>query len=185
MTRWPKVPEVYGWLSLNQAGEWRLHPLGDAHTGSRGEPIGNQQIRDFIGRNYLSDGAGRWFFQNGPQRVFVRLDAAPFILQLYSNDLQFFTHNGLSIEAADIKGWWLDDAGRLYAQTAVGPGLVAGRDVQAVLEQLRDANGIVLIERLQESPDTDILLRKQPELWLRNVPSDRLPDLLGFIKSPG
>jgi len=106
-------------------------------------------------------------------------------LQLYSNDLQFFTHNGLSIEAADIKGWWLDDAGRLYAQTAVGPGLVAGRDVQAVLEQLRDANGIVLIERLQESPDTDILLRKQPELWLRNVPSDRLPDLLGFIKSPG
>lgn len=185
MVRWPNVPEVYGWLSLSQAGEWRLHPLGDAHTGSPGEPIGNQQIREFIGRNYLSDDAGRWYFQNGPQRVFVRLDAAPYILQLCSNDLQFLTHNGLALGATDIQSWWLDDTGRLYAQTEAGPGLVAGRDVQAVLEQLRDANGIVLIERLLDAPDTDILLSENPESWLRHAHSDQLPDQLGFIKSPG
>src|SRR3546814_10640581 len=30
MARWPDVPDVYGWLSLSERGEWRLHPQGDA-----------------------------------------------------------------------------------------------------------------------------------------------------------
>lgn len=185
MARWPDVPAVYGWLSLSESGEWRLHPKGDATTGSPGEPIGNVQIREFINRNYRCDSHGRWFFQNGPQRVYVRLDAAPYILQLSSNDLEFLTHNGLSVRRQDINGWWLDSTGRLYAETSLGPGLVAGRDVQAVLEPLRDVDGVALFDRLQDADAIDIPLQNETGKWfLKSVTSDALASALRFDPLP-
>ncbi len=76
MAKWPDVPEVFGWLMLDRRGQWRLrNPGNDAF-----ERIGNQALRDFISRNYEHDPAGRWFFQNGPQRVFVRLAYAPLVV---------------------------------------------------------------------------------------------------------
>src|SRR3546814_12269321 len=30
MARWPDVPDVFGWLSLTERGQWRLHPQGAA-----------------------------------------------------------------------------------------------------------------------------------------------------------
>lgn len=72
MARWPDVPHVYGWLSLTARGQWRM----------RGEPIANAAIRDFIGRNYGCDEDGRWFFQNGPQRVYVTLELTPWVYRV-------------------------------------------------------------------------------------------------------
>ena len=66
--KWPDVPDVFGWLSLDLRGNWRL----------KGDVIANPGICEFIGRNYAADPHGRWFFQNGPQRVFVSLAYAPF-----------------------------------------------------------------------------------------------------------
>ena len=77
IARWPDVPAAHGWLSLDARGRWRFHPQGLSAQGGPGESITNPQILDFIGRNYAHDDAGRWFFQNGPQRVYLRLDAAP------------------------------------------------------------------------------------------------------------
>lgn len=79
--RWPNVPAAWGWLSLTCRGEWRLHPLGDAAEGGPGESITNEQITGFINRNYLGDNQGQWLFQNGPQKVYVRLDSTPYILR--------------------------------------------------------------------------------------------------------
>ncbi|MDN5842991.1 MAG: DUF2946 family protein, partial [Alcaligenaceae bacterium] len=88
MARWPDVPDVYGWLSLSVQGQWRIHPEGRAWSQSdtdlaglsttdlAGEAITNTQFIEFIDRNYAVDAAGRWYFQNGPQRVYARLDAA-------------------------------------------------------------------------------------------------------------
>jgi hypothetical protein len=70
MARWPDVPAVYGWLELDRRGGWRI----------KGERIGNAALRDFIGRNYLRDERGCWFFQNGPQRVFVSLAYTPLVV---------------------------------------------------------------------------------------------------------
>src|ERR1700693_3246190 len=61
--KWPNVPSVYGWLSLDRRGNWSI----------KGEHIANPAIASFIGRNYARDEKGRWYFQNGPQRVFVTL----------------------------------------------------------------------------------------------------------------
>ena len=86
MARWPDVPAVYGWLALDRRGNWRLK---EAVSGRFGR-IGNAALRDFIGRNYASDGAGQWFFQNGPQRVYVSLAYTPLVVH-YAGE-QLFDH---------------------------------------------------------------------------------------------
>ena len=87
MARWPSVPDVYGWLSLTETGKWRLHPKGDAtQADTSGESITNTQIIGFINRNYTHCDNGQWYFQNGPQKVYVRLDAAPYIFHTNETD---------------------------------------------------------------------------------------------------
>ncbi len=61
---------MFGWLSLDRRGNWLL----------KGETIGNAALRDFIARNYEADARGRWFFQNGPQRVYVSLVYTPLVV---------------------------------------------------------------------------------------------------------
>lgn len=154
MAQWPDVPDVHGWMSLSERGCWRLHPGADAWRAgqpclppfSQGESIENPQICSFIDRNYASDEHGNWYFQNGPQRVYVRLDAAPYILHTGDTPLSFQTHNGLAVK--NVEHWWLDDEGRLYATTNYGAGLVSGRDLPSVAEALRTSNGIDLATAL-------------------------------------
>lgn len=146
LARWPNVPAVYGWLSLDARGRWRLHPQGLANEGGPGEPITNTQILDFISRNYDHDDSGRWFFQNGPQRVYVRLDAAPYVLRLADDGRGLVTHTNARV--ASVSGWWLDDEGRLYATTPLGAGIVLDRDLQPLLDKLRTADGAPLLDAL-------------------------------------
>jgi len=75
MAKWPNVPAVYGWLALDRRGNWLI----------KGERIANQALRDFISRNYAADDAGRWYFQNGPQRVYVTLAYTPLVVH-YEGD---------------------------------------------------------------------------------------------------
>ncbi|HYG42658.1 MAG TPA: DUF2946 family protein, partial [Bordetella sp.] len=132
LAKWPDVPAVYGWLSLDERGRWRLHPDGDAADGGPGDSITNTQILEFIGRNYEGDEQGRWYFQNGPQRVYLRLDAAPYLLRRADDGIGLTTHTGLPVHA--VAAWWLDDTGRLYAQADAGPAMIEGRELPAVLD---------------------------------------------------
>jgi len=148
MRRWPDVPAVYGWLSLTPRGEWRLHPLGDAKQGGAGEGIRNEQILAFINRNYLSDQDGCWFFQNGPQRVFVRIDSAPLILRVDPMAGHLSTHDGYEIQ--QVHHWWMDELGRLFAQTDAGPGMVDDRDLMSLCDALQSVEGLSLMDLLEK-----------------------------------
>lgn len=128
MARWPNVPAVFGWLELGQRGEWRI----------RGEPLRHKASLRFIRNNYACDEKGRWFFQNGPQRVFVVLDYMPLVLRLDSGT-RLVTHCGASVER--LEGVWLDERGGLLFATEHGPGSVDDRDLAALLEYFRDASG--------------------------------------------
>jgi len=75
LAKWPNVPAVFGWLSLDRRGGWRI----------KDERIGNAALREFIGRNYAGDERGRWYFQNGPQRVYARLAYTPLVVR-YEGD---------------------------------------------------------------------------------------------------
>ncbi len=185
LAKWPDVPAVYGWLSLDERGRWRLHPLGDATGGGPGESIENTQILDFIGRNYDRDDAGRWFFQNGPQRVYVRLDAAPFLLRRADDGVELVTHTGRTVRA--VTAWLLDDTGRLYAQTDAGPAMVEGRELPALLDSLRDAQGRPLADALESAaagmPVLHPALPAPAPLYLDVAQAD-IPARLAFVANP-
>jgi len=192
MAKWPNVPAVYGWLSLTESGQWRLHPAGDAlkHTSLPGETITSPQILAFIDRNYAADEQGQWYFQNGPQRVYVRLDAAPFTAHTTpdpaSGRLKLRTHTGLDIQK--IHALYIDETGRLFLATDRGPALVAGRDVAALLDAF-ETDAEVLAEHIESGADLMIrsrLIQGFPAapLLLRHCQLAMLEELLDFRRFP-
>ena len=140
--RWPNVPAVYGWLSLTARGQWRLHPDGKAMFGGEGESISNPQILSFINRNYASDQHQQWFFQNGPQRVYVRLDAAPWIIEADDSTGNLRTHTNVTVTA--VSELLVDTTGRLYLQTELGCGLLMDRDLPRFIEHWHTTDGQTL-----------------------------------------
>ena len=114
MAKWPDVPDVYGWLSLDRRGNWLL----------KGERIGNQAFKDFICRNYAADSLGRWFFQNGPQRVFVTLAYTPLVLHFEAEALLDHCGRPFQFEQA-----YLDDEGSVLMLGKPGIGLLDDRDL--------------------------------------------------------
>jgi hypothetical protein len=196
MARWPNVPAVRGWLSLSARGQWRLHPHGRGWgmpDEEPGETISSPQIIGFIGRNYLADDAGRWFFQNGPQRVYVRLDGAPWILGMDADAQgrsRLRTHTGQDYGPVDH--WWLDPGGRLYAQSAAGAGLVNDRDLGRVVDALRTADGQPLDDWFERPDPAGISVRLDsgdPGCSAAGTPmgllaADAVEATLGFVRLP-
>ena len=121
MARWPQVPAVYGWLALDRRGDWRMRQPGRETF----ERIGNAALRAFIARNYAVDARGCWYFQNGPQRVYVALAYTPFVLHYEAERL--FDHCGGPATALET---WLDDEGSVLIRAAQGIGLLDDRDLQ-------------------------------------------------------
>ncbi len=130
MARWPGVPDVYGWLALDRRGNFRLRSEADP---ARFERIGNEALRAFIARNYRPDARGCWYFQNGPQRVFVRLEYAPLVVR--SEGEGFVDHCGRPFRAERM---FLDDEGALLLAGASGLGLLDDRDLGAFAEAAAD-----------------------------------------------
>lgn len=124
LAKWPDVPDVYGWLALDRRGEWRLR-AGGAEPGF--ERIGNRALREFIGRNYAPDARGRWYFQNGPQRVYVSLAYAPLVVRLDPEGL--VDHCGRAFGTP--LGMWLDEEGSLLLLGGRGLALLDDRDLAA------------------------------------------------------
>lgn len=188
MARWPNVPAVYGWLSLSARGQWRLHPGAQGP----GELIASAQITGFIGRNYAGDKDGRWYFQNGPQRVFVDLEAAPWITRTTPGAQglpDLLTHTGIPF--GPVRQWWFDDEGRLFAQAAQGAAIVDGRDLPELLQALQTEKGPLLdiLERADPAQAGNALMlhlgdRTADAVPLGFLPRGREAAVLGFVPIP-
>ncbi|WP_310627348.1 DUF2946 family protein [Limnohabitans sp.] len=129
MAKWPNVPDCYGWLGLDARGDWYMRDdavqaLGP-FTKSKGSRLVHEKLIAFIGRNYAPDKQGQWFFQNGPQRVYVELEATPWIWRLQP-DGSIQSHVG---HLARMQRCIVDEHGRLYLDTEQGFGLVHTQDV--------------------------------------------------------
>jgi hypothetical protein len=185
MKRWPDVPAVRGWLSLDPRGNWRLHPQGDAADGGLGEPISNPRILDFFARNYTVEADGRWFVQNGPQRVYVRIDVAPLVLRTGEDSSTLIAHTGQPVSRIDA--WYLDDTGRLLAATNLGPGVIIDRDLSKVLDGLLNEKGELAAAPLADG-ETPQKLRYAPLTEslapFYEVSPEDLPERLGFVAIP-
>ncbi len=165
LKKWPNVPHCYDWLALDARGDWYMRDERIQHAGPfphpKGSRIQHEKLREFIERNYLSDDAGCWFFQNGPQRVYVELEAAPWVWRLSPSPTRapaISSHTGLP---ARFESAWLDEHGRLFLATDLGLGILHSLD----MEQAADA-----VEAGLWSP--------------KDVRFDDLPERFGFCLKP-
>ena len=129
IAKWPNVPHCYGWLALDARGNWYMRDNAAQSAGpfpqSKGSLLKHDKLIDFINRNYEHDAAGQWFFQNGPQRVYVELELTPLVWRV-GQDFTVAAHTG---QSARPQAAILDEAGRLYLQTDLGFGLVHTLDM--------------------------------------------------------
>ena len=128
--RWPDVPDAYGWLRLDRRGQWRLkNPANGVF-----ERVGNAALREYVSHNYSADAVGRWFFQNGPQRVFVGLAYTPFVVRLENSVL--IDQCGACFEALET---WLDEEGSLLIAGRRGVALLHDHDLSSYAEIMGSA----------------------------------------------
>jgi hypothetical protein len=129
MAKWPNVPHCYGWLGLDERGNWYMRDDRVQAAGpfaqAKGSLLRHEKLIDFIQRNYDHDADGQWFFQNGPQRVYVELQATPWIWRVAGPDA-VSSHTGQPVQ---VKSCFVDEAGRLYLETDRGFGLVHTQDI--------------------------------------------------------
>lgn len=142
MAKWPNVPDCFGWLGLDTRGNWymrddRVQALGAFGNGppaAKGSLLLHDKLIAFIQRNYIADDQGRWFFQNGPQRVFVELAATPWIWRVQA-DFSLSTHTDMATTCAACL---MDEHGWLYLETPLGFGLVHTQDVALAAQAIED-----------------------------------------------
>lgn len=165
MAKWPNVPACYGWLGLDARGNWYMRderaqaagPFAAGPTAAKGALLQHDKLIDFIGRNYAADERGCWYFQNGPQRVFVELEATPWVWRIQP-DLTVHSHTGLP---ARVTQCVLDEIGRVYLCTDLGFGLVHTQDVLLAADALLAG------------------------LWpQQNMPAQSLPAAFAYVSSP-
>lgn len=174
MIKWPNVPACRGWLGLDARGDWYMR---DDHVQSLGPFAGVEDVKSvnsrackgsrllhdkliaFITRNYASDDQGQWFFQNGPQRVFVELELAPWIWRISPDIPHAVTsHTGLN---AQVRQAITDEYGYLYLYTDIGLGTVHTQDMDLAADWLLG------------------------DVWpLSTMQREALPDCFGFVLSP-
>lgn len=163
LAKWPGVPDVYGWLALTRRGEWRL----------RGEPVRHAGLAAFINRNYAADARGAWYFQNGPQRVYARLEYTPLIYRLGAGAPRrpvLESHAGT--DASEVSAAWLDEQGSLLLATALGVGVVSDRDLPALAELLGGS---------EEAPQ---LTWRGARIAVGRIDSAAVPARFGFVQDP-
>ena len=161
MAKWPNVPHCYGWLGLDARGNWYMRDDKTQALGpfvqAKGSLLRHDKLIDFIQRNYEADAEGRWFFQNGPQRVYVELEATPFIWRI-AGDFAISAHTG---QPAQVRECLVDERGYVYLDTDRGFGLVHSLDVGCVADAVEQG------------------------LWRpHEVAAATLPGRFGFVTSP-
>lgn len=137
LAKWPNVPACYGWLGLDARGRWYLRDDETQAVGrfplSKGALLEHEKLIAFIERNYESDAQGQWFFQNGPQRVYVELEATPWVWRVQAETFVVTSHTG---RVAQVHDCLVDGQGRVYLNTDLGLGLVHTLDVGIAADAL-------------------------------------------------
>lgn len=163
LAKWPNVPACWGWLGLDSRGHWWLRDAQAQAQGlfpaSKGSKLEHEKLQAFIARNYEADAQGHWYFQNGPQRVYVELERTPLVWRVQA-DGRVLAHTGQA--ARQVQQCVLDEHGHLYLQCDGVLGLVHSQDM------LHAANAL------------------EAGHWPapQDIPQQALPSRFGFVRSP-
>jgi hypothetical protein len=187
MAKWPHVPHCYGWLALDARGGWRMRDERSQALSLPGDRINNAALLSFINRNYTHDEQGRWYFQNGPQRVYVNLEATPYIART-DPEQGFVLHTGEPLPVID--GAWLTGAGELLLKSGEKIALVDDRDLAQCLAGLRIDDELVGDEQLlawldrPESTAPLALHHANQQIPVQRIARSAIAGHFGFVRIP-
>lgn len=152
LRKWPHVPHCYGWLALDARGQWFMRDERIQAAGPfprvKGSRIQHEKLLGFIHRNYAIDPAGAAFFQNGPQRVYVELEAAPWVWRV-QGDGAVVSHTGRPARVREVLA---DEAGRVFMAADLGLGLVHTQDMTLVADAVEQGRWTPMPVRAVELP---------------------------------
>jgi hypothetical protein len=185
LAKWPNVPHCTGWLLLDRRGQWRMRDEGARARGELGTPVRHAALIGFINRNYECDESGQWFFQNGPQRVYVELAYTPWVVRLAhrptgvqpagSPALTLTDQTGAGFEPAEVL---IDDEGAVLFVDGTKPPRVA-------LLHDHDLDLFSHFASLDDQGNGDRFhWRADRELSICTIDHTRVPQRFGFVASP-
>lgn len=186
MAKWPNVPHCYGWLALDARGNWRMRDEAAQRAGAPGDKLTNAALVGFINRNYAHDDKGRWYFQNGPQRVYVNLEATPFIARTDPGQ-GFVLQTGQAL--ATVEAAYMTDAGAVILQAGEIVAQLDDRDVAQVLGRMefdgRPASVEAIMAWLEDDSDELALALPDGRIRVERLSADALQRRFGYVQAPG
>lgn len=185
MAKWPNVPYCYSWLALDARGAWRMRDEAAQRAGAPGDKLTNAALVGFIARNYLADEHGCWYFQNGPQRVYINLETTPFIAR--TDPAQgFVLHTGQPLGAPDEA--FMTDAGGIVLRAGQTVAQVDDRDAAQLLHAFELDGRPAADEDVMawlEGGAGDLALRWQDRrIAVGRLTADEMPARFGFVRRP-
>jgi hypothetical protein len=186
MAKWPNVPHCYGWLALDARGGWRMRDEAAQQAGSAGDRIANEALLGFINRNYTHDDGGRWYFQNGPQRVYVDLEATPYVAR--TDPAQgFLLQTGEPL--AQIERAYMTERGQLIFEGGGRLAQLDDRDLAQCTAAMAVDGAPASDERLMawlgEAAAAPMTMQVQGrELAVERIDSAGLAQRFGFVQQP-
>ena len=185
MAKWPNVPYCYGWLALDARGAWRMRDEAAQRAGAPGDRLTNAALVGFIARNYVADERGCWYFQNGPQRVYVNLETTPFIART-DPARGLVLHTGQPLGAPDEA--WLTDAGGIVLRAGQVVAQVDDRDAAQLLQAFELDGRPAAIEDVMawlEGGAGELAVRWQERsIAVGRLAADDVPGRFGFVRRP-
>ena len=185
MAKWPNVPHCYGWLALDARGAWRMRDERAQHLGLAGDKVIQQALLGFINRNYAADERGCYYFQNGPQRVFLNLETTPFVAR---TDPQrgLVLHTGETVAVIDRA--FMTEFGEVIVDVGGKIAQIDDRD-GAQMMALMEVNGRPALDDdvmgWLDHGEVKLALRfKGRELALQRVARAQVPAVFGFVRLP-
>jgi hypothetical protein len=187
MAKWPNVPHCYGWLALDARGAWRMRDERTQQLGHLGDKIAHVALLAFINRNYTHDDQGRWYFQNGPQRVYVDLESTPFIAHTDpAQGLVLHTEEALT----EIDRIWLTSRGQLILTSGERVAQIDDRDITQCMSSLlidgapaTDEQIMAWIDRPAE-PAALMFAYANSRIPVHYLDADRIVSEFGFVRKP-
>jgi hypothetical protein len=185
MAKWPNVPYCYGWLALDARGAWRMRDEAAQRAGTPGDKLTNAALVGFIVRNYLSDERGCWYFQNGPQRVYINLETTPFIAR--TDPAQgLVLHTGQPLGAPEEA--FMTDAGGIVLRAGQTVAQVDDRDAAQLLQAFeldgRPAADDDVMAWLEGGAGALALCWQDRRIAVGRLTADEVADRFGFVRRP-
>jgi hypothetical protein len=188
LAKWPNVPYCYGWLGLDARGNWRMRDERAQHLNLPGDKLNHGALVAFIVRNYAADERGCWYFQNGPQRVYVQLEATPYIVRT-DPAAGWLLHTGAAL--GDIDEAILTESGTLVLRGGDVVAQLDDRDFAHVLPQLQmngapvdDEALLTWLEGAELPPAALTLADRGRQIAVRRLASDQLAAHFRYISVP-